>query len=169
MCHVMTRSHTWVYRPISAVGPTGPDICLEPSKSHHFTTAVHCTPNTALAIIALKKPLLWTEGVQYHNSNILSYHLMIWTKKGNKLLNSWMCIHPAAIMYICTRKYTCRRIQLGSQGRAEEERGVQPLPNGKQRFEVKVYTQAHGQHPKKLHYDSKIWDFSDRKYLAEES
>ena len=167
MCHVMTRSHTWVYRPISAVGPASPDICLEPSKSHHFTT-VHQTQHS-LSLLWRSHSFELKEYSTATLSNILSYYQVIWTQKGNRLLNSWMCIHPAAIMYICTIKYTCCRLQLGSQGRAEEGRVVQPLPNGKQRFEVKVYTQAHGQHPKKLHYDSKIWDFSDRKYLAEES
>ena len=155
------------YRQLARPAPT---YALNPLKA--ITSPLQCTVHQIQHLLSL----LWRshsfELREYSTttlSNILSYHLMIWTKKGNKLLNSWMCIHPAAIMYICTRKYTCRRIQLGSQGRAEEERGVQPLPNGKQRFEVKVYIQAHGQHPKKLHYDSKIWDFSDRKYLAEES
>ena len=121
MCHVMTRSHTWVYRPISAVGPASPDICLEPSKSHHFTT-VHQTQHSL--------SLLWRshsfELLEYSTttlSSILSYYLVIWTQKGKRLLNSWMCIHPAAILYICARKYTCLPVQLESQGRAEEGRG----------------------------------------------
>ena len=151
------------YRQLARPAPT---YALNPLKA--ITSPLYTKHSTRYHCSEEATPLNWWSTVPQLWA--VSYLTTKWFehKKGIDC-STPECIHPAAIMYIWTIKYTCRRLQLGSQGRAEEGRVVQPLPNGKQRFEVKVYTQAHGQHPKKLHYDSKIWDLSDRKYLAEES
>ena len=151
------------YRQLARPAPTYASNPLKAITSPLYTkhsTRYHCSEEATPLNWRITVPHLWA--VTYLNTKWFEH------KKG---IDCWTPECVSILQPYCTfvQENIHASVQLESQGRAEEGRGVQPLPNGKQRFEVKVYTQAHGQHPKKLHYDSKIWDLSDRKYLAEES
>ena len=135
---------------IGTLSNTNMCCCLQPSKSHHCTAL---TPHPT--IIAIPRPISPAPSVSHIYwvckkcysaklwSKIFSSHAFV-----NDMFLKWVpwtgdkCTKTSLWLWSPTQKYTFSQFGFrGSVGRIERVRSK--LPNGKQRFEVKVDTHKH--------------------------